>query len=75
MVTIDTVNLKFSTDYVMTMKWYDSRLSFDDLNDDASFNQITQQEKVKRTKAAGGVLNLQLKSHLSLRRSSSGTRC
>ncbi len=48
MVTIDTVNLKFSTDYVLTMKWYDARLTYSDLNKDASFNQLRQEEKVRK---------------------------
>ncbi len=45
-MTIDTVNLKFSSDYVLTMKWYDARLTFNDLNKDTSFNRLKQEEKL-----------------------------
>ncbi len=43
--SIDTVKLKFTVDYHHTMKWYDSRLSFNDLNNITALNALSENDQ------------------------------
>ncbi|XP_023348145.1 uncharacterized protein LOC111716869 [Eurytemora carolleeae] len=37
---IDTMGLKFTSDYYINLRWYDGRLSFKDLNDNSILNNV-----------------------------------
>lgn len=43
---IDTANSKVTTDYELSMKWYDPRLIFRDLKADETFNDLTPDNKM-----------------------------
>ena len=38
---IDTVNLMFTTDYFLSLRWYDQRLDLTDLNDVSLLNSLS----------------------------------
>ncbi len=38
---IDTVNLKFTVDFFLTLRWYDLRIDFRDLNNISSLNILS----------------------------------
>ncbi len=39
--SIDTVNLKFTVDFFLQLEWYDSRLSFRNLNEEPQLNRLS----------------------------------
>ena len=42
---IDTVNLKFTTDYFLNLRWYDLRIDFRDLNNITALNSLSETDK------------------------------
>ncbi len=43
--SIDTVNLKFTADFFLNLRWYDLRIDFRDLNDITSLNQLSEKNR------------------------------
>jgi len=44
---IDTVNLAFTADYYINLRWYDGRLNFKDLNDNSLLNGVQTEALVR----------------------------
>ena len=42
---IDTVNLKFTADFYLNLRWYDTRIFFRDLNNVTSLNALSLHDK------------------------------
>ena len=42
---INTINLKFTADFYLNLRWYDLRLSFNDLNNVTYLNALTKEDK------------------------------
>ena len=42
---IDTLNLKFTADFYLNLRWYDLRLDFQDLNNVTSLNALSYEDK------------------------------
>ena len=40
---IETVNLKFTADFYLNLRWYDPRIDFQDLNNVTSLNSLSKQ--------------------------------
>ena len=45
--SIDTMNLKFTTDFYLNLRWNDRRLSFRDLNNRTALNTLDMTDKLK----------------------------
>lgn len=43
-INIDTVNFKFTTDYFISVEWFDDRLRYKDLNGDRELNAVTRED-------------------------------
>ena len=44
---IETINLKFTADFYLNLKWYDLRIEFRDLNLIHSLNSLSSEDKAK----------------------------
>ena len=42
---IDTVNLKFTADFFLNLRWYDLRIDFRDLNNISSLNSLDESDR------------------------------
>ncbi len=42
--SIDTVNLKFTVDFFLTLSWHDGRLSFRNLNEESQLNRLSSHD-------------------------------
>ncbi|XP_069995299.1 uncharacterized protein [Penaeus vannamei] len=45
LTSINTVNMEFTADFILQMRWYDARLFFENLKDETDLNALTQMEK------------------------------
>ncbi|XP_047494212.1 uncharacterized protein LOC125042554 [Penaeus chinensis] len=45
LTSINTVNMEFTADFILQMRWYDARLFFENLKDETDLNALTQTEK------------------------------
>ena len=45
--SIDTVNLKFTADYYLNLRWYDLRIDFRDLNEVTALNALSIEDMVR----------------------------
>ena len=43
--SIDTVNLKFTSDLYLNLRWYDPRLQFMNLNNATTLNSLSSEDK------------------------------